>query len=103
MNTQERIEFRKSKQWQQKREEVYERQNGKDYITGYPLHPGWNCHHLDTNFDHYDWLDESNGLRFIGVNKQTHECIHFFYRYRNTTNLLEIMQDVLEAMSSFHS
>ena len=97
MIQQEKKRFRNSSNWKQLRKYCKKRDK-VDYITQKSLLKGFNLHHLDLNDEHYkDITDES---KFICLNKQTHEALHWLYRYYKTdptvldrlTTLLDIMK-----------
>ena len=88
--------FRASKEWRDFRKRIFDKQNGKDIITGKKLYKGFNCHHLDMSADNYDKLIEEN---FIAVNKTTHETIHALFRYyKNDKDVLDRIKQVLDKM-----
>ena len=73
-----KAKFRQTKAWKEFRKRIFDKQDGKDIITGKKLYRGYNCHHLDMSADNYDKLDEEN---FIALNKNTHDALHFLFRY----------------------
>lgn len=96
MNAQERAKFRKSKQWNDFKKYMYEKFDGKDPITGKRLYRGWNLHHLDTNPENYNILDENN---FIPLNRKTHSTLHFLFLYDK--EILDKFEHYLEIMRAF--
>lgn len=66
---------------------------GLDAVTGKPLRPGWNLHHL--NESRYDDLKPE---KFRCLNKQSHEAVHWLSRYQNyeevATNLVAIVKEM---------
>ena len=79
-NTQKmKRDFRKSKIWKALRHKKNVEQNGIDPITKKKLLKYCNLHHLDLDEKNYTHLDNEDN--FVLLNKQTHECLHFLYRY----------------------
>ena len=75
----DKTKFRATRRWQNFRSAMYSKANGKDEITGKPLRKGhWNLHHLDLDSANYEVLDED---RFLCLNNQTHDFLHWAYRY----------------------
>ena len=95
-----KAEFRKTKEWREFRKRIFDKQNGKDIITGKKLYKCYNVHHLDMSADNYDKLIEEN---FIAVNKATHEALHFLFRYyKNDKDILNRIKQVLEKMTELN-
>ena len=91
-----KAKFRQSKEWKEFRKRMFDKQNGKDIITGKKLYKGYNVHHLDMAAENYDKLIEEN---FIAVNKATHDALHFLFRYyQNDKDILEKFKEVLDKM-----
>ena len=91
-----KAKFRQSKAWKEFRKRVFDKQDGKDIITGKKLYRGYNVHHLDMSAENYDQLMEEN---FIAVNKTTHETIHTLFRYyKNDKDILNRIKQVLDKM-----
>ena len=91
-----KAKFRQSKEWRVFRKKIFDKQGGKDIITGKKLYKGYNVHHLDMAAENYDQLIEEN---FIAVNKQTHEAIHTLFRYyKNDKDILNRIKQVLDKM-----
>lgn len=91
-----KAKFRQSKEWRAFRKRIFDKQDGKDIITGKKLYKGYNVHHLDMSADNYDKLIEEN---FIAVNKNTHETLHFLFRYyKNDKYILNRMEQILDKM-----
>ena len=94
--SEKKAKLRATKEWKTFRTKVSEKQGKKDFITGKPLRKGYNCHHLDMSAENYDKLVEEN---FIAVNKQTHDALHFLFRYyKNDKDILEKFKEVLDKM-----
>lgn len=92
--------FRSSKVWKEHRKKVYHKDGGKDYITGHKLLKGYNCHHLDLRSVNYKKLEDIN--HFISLNKQTHETVHFLYRYyEKDPTVLDRLKEVLDKMKEY--
>lgn len=79
MNKRERHDFRMSSKWKAHRAKVKAKAKGEDEITLEPLKRCWNCHHLDNRYHNYDNLQDLD--RFAALNKETHEAVHWIYRY----------------------
>ena len=95
-----KAKFRASKEWREFRKRIFDKQNGKDIITGKKLYKCYNVHHLDMSDDNYDKLIEEN---FIAVNKATHEALHFLFRYyKNDKDILNRIKQVLEKMTELN-
>ena len=95
-----KAKFRASKEWREFRKRMFDKQNGKDIITGKKLYRCYNVHHLDMSADNYDKLIEEN---FIAVNKATHEALHFLFRYyKNDKDILNRIKQVLEKMTELN-
>ena len=91
-----KAEFRKTKEWREFRKRIFDKQEGKDVITGKKLYKGYNVHHLDMSADNYDKLIEEN---FIAVNKNTHETLHFLFRYyKNDKDVLDRIKQILDKL-----
>ena len=91
-----KAKFRQSKEWKEFRKIIFDKQDGKDIITGKKLYKGYNVHHLDMSAENYDQLIEEN---FIAVNKQIHETIHTLFRYyRDDKDILNRIKQVLDKM-----
>lgn len=93
-----KAKFRQSAKWKNFRLEKLIEQNGKDYITQKALKKGWPLHHADLHTEHYQILEHD---RFFALNKQTHDFIHWFYRYYEKDEkviyrLLDVMKKMKE-------
>lgn len=97
-NQKAKRKVRNSKQWTKFRKEMYTKCHKKDEITGKPLRKGWQLHHLDMSVEDYDDLDPS---KFICVNRQTHEMIHWLFRYDDWKDLVARMSDVIAEMKYY--
>ena len=91
-----KTKFRQSKEWKEFRKRIFNKQDGKDIITGKKLYRGYNVHHLDMSAENYDKLIEKN---FVAVNKQTHEALHFLFRYyQKDPAILDRLKTILDKM-----
>lgn len=88
--------FRRTKIWKNFRQKMFDKQNGKDYITGKKLYKRFNVHHCNMSVDDYDKLDEEN---FVALNSQMHDTVHILFRYyKNDKTVLEKLKEVLDKM-----
>ena len=95
-----KAKFRKTKEWKEFREKIFNKQDGKDIITGKKLYKGYNLHHCDMSAENYDKLIEEN---FVAVNKQTHETIHTLFRYyQKDPTVLDRLKTVLDRMNELN-
>ena len=95
-----KAKFRKTKAWKEFRKRIFDKQDGKDVITGKKLYRGYNVHHLDMSEANYDKLIEEN---FIALNKQTHEALHFLFRYyQKDPTVLDRLKTFLEKMNELN-
>ena len=95
-NSDKKSKFRQSKEWKEFRKRIFDKQDGKDIITGKKLYKGYNVHHCDMSAENYGKLIEEN---FIAVNKNTHETLHFLFRYyKNDKDVLDRIKQVLDKM-----
>lgn len=100
-NSDKKAKFRQTKIWKDFRKKIYDKQNGLDIITGKKLYKGWNLHHGDMAAEHYDKLIEEN---FFALNKQTHDCCHFLFRYyQKDKTILDRLKQVLDKMDELNS
>lgn len=98
----DKAKFRATRRWQNFRKDMYDKANGKDAITGKPLRKGhWNLHHMDLDSAHYEVLEDD---RFLCLNNQTHDFIHWAYRYyRNEGEaFIHNFEDALERMKELN-
>jgi hypothetical protein len=90
--------FRQTAEWKNFRKLMFSKSGKVDRITQKPLHKGWQLHHLLLDETKYSELNEEN---FICLNRQTHETIHWIFRYyvkdpAIIDRLREIMQKMKE-------
>ena len=70
--------------------------NNKDCITNKPLRNRWNLHHLDLREENYTVLKEE---RFRPLNSDTHDCVHFLYRYyKKDPFIIDRLRTILDLM-----
>ena len=95
-----KAKFRQTKEWKEFRKRIFDKQDGKDAITGKKLYKGYNVHHCDMSEANYDKLIEEN---FVALNKQTHEVLHFLFRYYQKDNtILDRLKTVLDRMNELN-
>lgn len=95
-----KAKFRATKAWKEFRKRIFDKQDGKDVITGKKLYKGYNVHHCDMSEANYDKLIEEN---FVALNKQTHEALHFLFRYYQKDNtILDRLKTVLDRMNELN-
>ena len=69
------------------------KQKGIDPITKHKLYKGWNLHHRHVSADTDEYQDISNEEHYICLNKQTHEFLHWLYRYwKNDPEILKRLE-----------
>ena len=71
--------FRQSKVWKELRHQKNVEQAGKDPITKKKLYKMANLHHLDQRAENYENISDTD--RFVMVNSQTHDNLHWLYKY----------------------
>ena len=99
-NSETKAKFRKSKKWKEFRKYMFDKQNGKDIITGKKLYKCYNVHHLDMSAENYEKLDEDN---FIALNKQMHDTVHILFRYyAKDPSILEKLEKILDRMKELN-
>lgn len=99
MTKEEKEKFRKTNKWKAFRKKIREH-TPKDYITRKELTRTWNLHHLDLRSENY--TDLSNIKKFLPLNKDTHEFIHWLFRiYRHDKSVLQRIQKVMEEMYEY--
>lgn len=87
--------FRRTSKWKKFRKSY---DGETDTLTQSKLKKGWNLHHMCLDETQYENLsDRSN---FIPLNKSSHECVHFLYRYyKKDKDILKRLEDILLKMS----
>lgn len=81
--------FRNTSTWKNFRKKVYDKQFGKDLITLKPLTKTFNVHHVNLNVDEYQNLEDED--MFVGLNKTSHDTVHFLLRYIKSYHSLEVL------------
>ena len=95
-----KAKFRQTKEWKEFRKRIFDKQDGKDVITGKKLYKCYNVHHCDMSEANYNKLIEEN---FVALNKQTHEVLHFLFRYYQKDNtILDRFKTVLDRMNELN-
>lgn len=88
--------FRRTQKWKEFRKYMFDKQNGKDFITGKKLYKRYNVHHLDMSAENYSNLVEEN---FVALNSKMHDTIHVLFRYyKNDKDILNKIEQILEKM-----
>ena len=96
-NQKEKRNFRASKVWKAFRKKMMNKQKGIDPITKHKLYKFWNLHHRHVTADTDEYQDISNEEHYICLNKQTHEFLHWIYRYwKNDPDILNRIEEELE-------
>ena len=96
----EKTKFRSSPTWKNFRSEIKEECGGIDCITLSKLRPGANLHHCDLRAEHYEEISDHS--RFSFLNKATHDCVHFLYRYYDKDpDVLKRLEVILEKMKKY--
>jgi len=97
MTQAQKFNFRMSSAWRKFRLKCKHRANCFDFITKKPLSKSWNLHHLDLRDCHY--TDISDADRFMALNKDTHDFVHWIYRLWNKDRgVLKRLEHTLERM-----
>ena len=97
MNENQRMKtkFRTTAKWKKFRSKL-KKERKYDAVTGKPLLKGWNLHHCDLNESHYS--DISNEDNFECLNKNSHEFVHWLFRYKNWREVLANTYKILNKM-----
>lgn len=91
---------RKSSAWRKFREHMRDTRR-VDEVTLKPLRKNFNLHHMDFDVSHYDVFDENN---FSCLNTNTHDVIHFLYRYyKKDKAILGRIQFILDRMAELNN
>lgn len=72
-----KTKFRRSAKWIRFRKMMKKKQQ-TDPITGSPLSPTCQIHHMDLREENYE--DLSDETHYVALNAQSHETIHFLWR-----------------------
>lgn len=95
-----KAKFRATKAWKEFRKKIFDKQNGKDFITGKKLYKRYNVHHLDMSAENYSNLVEEN---FVALNKQMHDTVHVLFRYyQKDKTILDRVKQVLDKMDELN-
>lgn len=85
-----KTKFRASKKWKDFRHYMNIQQKGIDPITGKKLFKGANLHHRHVTADIDEYTDISNPDHYVMLNHQTHEFLHWLYRYwKNDPSIID--------------
>ena len=96
-NQKEKRNFRASKVWKAFRKKMMNKQKGLDPITKHKLYKFWNLHHRHVTADTDEYQDISNEEHYVCLNKQTHEMLHWLYRYwKNDPEIIDRIVKELE-------
>lgn len=96
MTTKEKNQFRHTKVWTDFRKSKRE-SDCKDALTHKKLTSQFNLHHLDLNPDNYKDLSDPD--KFLCLNHNSHDCIHFLYTYyRKDPSILDRLKEILDKM-----
>lgn len=100
MTQDEKKKFRMSAEWKKFRQKKKKEANSIDWITKLPLTKTWNLHHLDMRDKYYK--DLSDEAKFMSLNKDTHEFIHWlYYLWRKDTGILTRIECILFSMLNY--
>lgn len=89
--------LRGTKAWKTLRHEKNIEQGGIDPLTNKKLSKTANLHHMDLNSEHY--LDIEDHERFLMLNKNSHDTIHFLYNYYvKDREIINRLVDILDKM-----
>ena len=95
-----KAEFLRSLKWKRWRYTMLDYYNNKDCITNKPLRAKWNLHHLDLREENYQVLKEE---RFRPLNSDTHDCVHFLYRYyKKDPFIIDRLRTILDLMVKYN-
>jgi len=98
----QKANFRMSSAWKNFRVKMKKKASCFDWITKQPLTKTWNLHHLDLRSANYK--DISDPERFIPLNENTHEFIHWLYTlWSKDKKVLTRIEFVLCQMKDFSS
>ena len=95
-----KAEFLRSLKWKRWRYTMLDYYDNKDCITNKPLRAKWNLHHLDLREENYQVLKEE---RFRPLNSDTHDCVHFLYRYyKKDPFIIDRLRTILDLMVKYN-
>lgn len=102
MTKTQKANFRMSSAWKTFRTKMKKKANCFDWVTKQPLSKTWNLHHLDLRSANYK--DISDPERFLPLNENTHEFIHWlYYLWKKDKNILSRVEFVLYQMKAYSS
>lgn len=82
-----KAKVRATPEWRQLRIDLSDEYWNYDPITNKPLRKGFNVHHMRLDPEKYGDLEQRY---FLPLNKQTHEFLHWAYRYaRNDEDFMK--------------
>lgn len=94
-----RAKFRTTSKWKNWRKHLKSTRK-VDALTNKPLLKGFQVHHLDMRDENYQILTED---RFETLNKQSHDCIHFLFRYyQKDPEIIARLENILIRMKEFN-
>ena len=95
-----KAEFLRSLVWKRWRYHLVDVYENRDCITNKPLRKRFATHHLDMREENYTVLKEE---RFRPLNSDTHDCIHFLYRYyKKDPFIIDRLRNILDLMVKFN-
>jgi 5-methylcytosine-specific restriction endonuclease McrA len=86
-----KTKIRKTKEWQELRKKIFERQNGICPFCGNKLFKGYNIHHKEDRLDTYG--NFSNLNNFVALHKDCHRILESLHRKRNLPFELKMIVD----------
>lgn len=86
--------FRASKAWKDFRHSINVEQKGVDPITGCKLSKSFNCHHRIQDKEQYTNIEDKS--HYVGLNKETHDVVHFILRYVKKYGDLRVLDNLYE-------
>ena len=91
--------FRKRKAWKDFKAKKKKECGGLDLITLHKLGRRWELHHEDLREENYEILNDN----FLPCNNQTHEFIHWLWRYyENDPGILDRIKWEMEKMKAIN-
>ena len=91
--------FRQSKKWKEFKKLKKKECGGIDKITQKPLRKFWQLHHEDLEVENYQVLNDN----FICLNNQTHEFIHWLWRYyKADENIIDRLKAEMQKMKKIN-
>lgn len=100
MSNEMKSKFLTSKIWKLFRKDVYDKQKGKDPLTGSKLVKRFNVHHLDLRSENYKNLDDIE--RFIGLNPKSHDAVHLIFNvYKKDHDVIKRLENIMKLMEKY--